>query len=85
LNNNLYEKIAERTEALKRRNEQLLEHSFNNNHLVRRPVANLLGLIELFNNQDYTDQVNALVIEKIRQSVEELDKIIIQINENLDQ
>jgi light-regulated signal transduction histidine kinase (bacteriophytochrome) len=50
----LEEKVAQRTENLKQRNERLREYAFFNAHHLRGPVANILGLIYLIQCKDFT-------------------------------
>lgn len=83
LNNTLQERVRERTLTLENANRKLTQYAFNNNHLVRRPVANILGLIKLFNYKDLSGAENEEVIKMITQSAHELDDIIREINKHL--
>jgi len=42
-------------------------------HDVRGPVATILGLVQLFNMEDYYDPANKVVIEGIHKITDELD------------
>ncbi len=44
LNESLRAKVSERTDALKKMNEQLLNFAFINSHNIRGPICRLLGL-----------------------------------------
>jgi light-regulated signal transduction histidine kinase (bacteriophytochrome) len=50
--------------------------AFMQSHEVRRPVSSILGLIGLFNRDDYGDPFNAIVLEKMLAATEELDQVI---------
>lgn len=84
LNNTLLERVKERTRTLENANKKLTQYTFSNNHLVRRPVANILGLTKLFNHKDISGAENEEVIRMIAQSAHELDDIIREINDHLD-
>ncbi|WP_462251300.1 hypothetical protein [Ekhidna sp.] len=68
IRDNLQQKITERTEKLEKENEKLLEYSFINAHLVRAPIANILGLTQL----EYSNPR----IKEIKKSVQEMDEIV---------
>lgn len=81
LNANLQLRVEERTENLEKANEILREFSFTNSHKVRKPVANILGLIEAFNLAELNSEEQKNILNHIHESVKELDKIIHDINE----
>ncbi len=60
-------------------NEKLFEIAFLQAHQVRAPVANILGMISLFNADDPNDPINGEVIRELRGVTEALDNIIYQI------
>jgi PAS domain S-box-containing protein len=57
-------------------NVKLLEVTRVQSHDLRRPVANILGLIYLFNSDQPDYEFNRTLIESLQMSVEELDRII---------
>ncbi len=61
---------------LKRKNEQLAEIARVNSHEIRRPLANILGLVALFNQEDPADSFNIEVLAKLKLSARELDEVI---------
>jgi PAS domain S-box-containing protein len=67
---------------LKRKNEQLAEIARLNSHEIRRPLANILGLVALFNQEDPADKFNIEVLEKLNLSAKELDEVIHRIVDN---
>lgn len=75
--------LRKKSEALlKAKNEKMVEIAFLQSHIVRRPVANVLGLINLVNFNKPDDPVNLEVIPKIETAAKELDAIIDQIVRN---
>ncbi|MCE3279953.1 MAG: sensor protein [Bacteroidetes bacterium] len=69
--------MRERSEKmLAMKNEKLTEIAFLQSHQVRRPVATLLGLINLIKLEDPADPINMEVIPKIEVVTKELDLVI---------
>ncbi len=64
------------TKRIENQNQTLREIAFLQSHRVRRPLANILGLISVFNRKNMTDPFNHLVLEKLLFSTQELDEII---------
>lgn len=73
-------KLAEN--QLKFQNEKLLEISFLQSHMVRRPVSSILGLIHLMNFDNPSDPTNLEVIPNLQKATKELDDIIHEIVKN---
>ncbi|WP_436516481.1 tetratricopeptide repeat protein [Ekhidna sp. To15] len=81
MNNNLEKIVNKRTEELKLRNQQLKEYLSSNSHIVRAPLARILGLVDLY---DPKDPVNLPFInESLQDSATELDNALRSINEKL--
>jgi len=66
-------------EKLKMQNEKLIEIAFLQSHQVRVPVANILGLFDLFNFEDITDPVNSEVLTMLKVTAESLDELVREI------
>lgn len=62
-------------------NERLREIAHLQSHNVRRPVASILGLINLFDKRNPQNEMNGLVIEKLDIVCKELDTTIHEIVE----
>lgn len=84
LNDGLNEKVKERTQTLEKANEKLKKYSFTNNHVIRKPIANILGIIKLFNSEKIDDPINITSLELLKETTKELDEIIHEINKNLE-
>lgn len=65
-------------EKLVEKNKSLEEYAFITSHNLRRPLANILGLVQLFDEKKSDDDLNKEIIEKLKTSAEELDEVIKQ-------
>jgi tetratricopeptide (TPR) repeat protein len=84
LNNGLQVKVKERTSNLEKANEQLKENIYSINHIIRKPLANILGIISLVNKDNYSDPSNYESIELLEKTTKQLDEIIKELNNNPD-
>jgi signal transduction histidine kinase len=82
--------VTEKTETLKTTNEELIKHnneliqfSYTVSHNLRGPVARLLGLTQLLNNEKDPSLKEAM-IEMIHKSGNELDTVIKDLNKVID-
>jgi PAS domain S-box-containing protein len=79
----LLTQLEEKNETLKRQNEALREIARRESHEMRRPLANILGLVDVINLQE---QEKAQYISQLIQVAKELDSVIHKIvhtaNEN---
>lgn len=81
INSNLEQIVNQRTEELKRKNKQLREYLSDNSHIVRAPLARILGLVDLY---DVNDLDNLEFINKsLHESATELDNALREINDKL--
>ena len=76
--------VFERTEELEHQNKQLTEYAFINSHLLRAPLASILGIINLLKGTKLTEDQKEY-IEYLSQSSTDLDEVIGKINKTLDQ
>lgn len=61
-------------------NERLMEISWIQSHKVRGPVASILGLAQIFNENDISDPINVEILRKLKIATNDLDDIIREIN-----
>lgn len=61
-------------------NERLKDIAWIQSHKVRSPVATIMGLMQLFNNEQLSDPVNEKVLEGLHEAVQNLDEVIKEIN-----
>lgn len=66
-----------------RQNEKLKEVAWLSSHEVRRPLANIIGLINMMKLAPYMDE-KLKIIENINRSAAELDKIVHSINSTIE-
>jgi hypothetical protein len=77
-NAELEQKVFERTKEIAARNEQLEEFAFFNAHIYRAPVANLLGLIDLY-DKEKNEKEKEQIIALIKDSIHKLEEAAIAI------
>lgn len=75
MNDGLDLMVKNRTAELEERNYQLTEYAFINSHLLRAPLARVLGLTDLI-RMESTDPKTQDLMNKLFNSCEELDEII---------
>lgn len=75
LNNNLEILVQQRTEKLENRNKQLKEYAFYNAHILRRPVANILGLYQVYVMETDAQEKETL-LKHMYTATKELDVVI---------
>ena len=76
--------ITERKKAedeLKESVQNLSDIAFMQSHQVRAPIAQILGLINLFKFEEPNDPVNAEILTHLKKSANSFDKIIYKITE----
>jgi signal transduction histidine kinase len=82
-NLHLEERVHERTKELEQQNKQLAEYAYINSHLVRGPLARVIGLTHLLLLKPGTGEQKEL-IENLNVAASELDSVIFSINNALD-
>ncbi|WNB17485.1 phytochrome family protein [Marivirga arenosa] len=75
MNNGLDLMVKNRTAELEERNYQLTEYAFINSHLLRAPLARILGLTDIIRRES-TDPITVDLMNKLFTSCGELDEII---------
>jgi len=68
------------TADLVQRNKDQEQFNYIVSHNLRAPVANITGLLELFNDPDITDQDKGFVMNGISSSIKSLDNVITDMN-----
>ncbi|WP_026750805.1 PAS domain-containing protein [Sediminibacterium sp. C3] len=61
---------------LESKNKQLARIAWEQSHLVRAPLARILGLVNLFNNHLVSEEERLKFLEYLKISAEELDAVI---------
>jgi tetratricopeptide (TPR) repeat protein len=83
MNESLEELVKLRTQKMHSQNEKLREYTFSNAHLVRAPLANILGLTALLKENNLTPDERKELNSKILTSAEELDQVVRKVNDVL--
>ncbi len=84
LNENLEALVKQRTNKLEDQNAKLTQYAFYNAHVLRRPVATILGLNNLLEIEK-NEAERAIILGHLNSTVLELDKTIRQIQDIVDQ
>lgn len=79
IQNNLEQLVHERTLELETRNRELQTYAYDNAHIVRRPLSNILSLLDIINQEDRSKTRNAQLRE-IRKKAKDLDEVVRKIN-----
>lgn len=72
--------LKEKELRILKQNEQLREIAQINSHVIRRPVATILGLMNILDKNCVYGEENLEIMEHLITSTEELDAVIRQIN-----
>lgn len=83
LNNNLERMVEERTSVIQKKNVKLKEYSFLNAHIVRGPLANILGLTQLLKGEVHEEEKRQM-IEHLHYSADKLDDVLSDIKRKLE-
>jgi tetratricopeptide (TPR) repeat protein len=82
-NENLEKIVSERTQVIREQNERLLEFVYLNSHKIRGPIATLLGLVHLMQNEKNSHLHDELV-QYVCSSAKELDCMVRDVNRELE-
>lgn len=83
LNNNLEQIVEERTSVIRKKDVKLKEYSFLNAHIVRGPLANILGLTKLLKTELAEDEKHEM-INHLHYSAGKLDDVLTDIKKKLE-
>lgn len=84
MNGSLEKVVKERTKDIEERNKKLKKYAFMNSHMVRAPLANILGAIQHL--EDKTDKITAdELLDIVKVSATNLDDVIKEIGRSLDE
>jgi ligand-binding sensor domain-containing protein len=84
MNDQLELKVSERTISLEESNKRLIEYAYNNAHMIRGPLARLLGLTYISKiSKSHKKKDIKILINKIEESGNELDSVIRELGKKL--
>jgi PAS domain S-box-containing protein len=75
-------KLIELQQELEERVRQLKVVSFKNSHLLRSPVASIIGLVNLIEEQGIAGEHNKRVLHFLKETITKLDDVIHEINDD---
>ncbi len=75
LNETLEKKVEDKVADIKSQNEKLEKYAFMNAHVVRAPLANIVGAMELYHQLDDVEQKDEL-LEMVEESASKLDQAV---------
>jgi PAS domain S-box-containing protein len=75
--------LIKHTKEIEQQNKQLMEIAFMQSHIVRAPLARLLGLVMLLKSADTTSVDNDIILDYLFTSANELDAVIKNISEKI--
>lgn len=74
--------VKKRTHELEEKNNRIRRYSFSNSHIVRAPLARILGLTDVARMEN---DISLELFELIRKNAKELDHVIREMNKILDE
>lgn len=77
--------IHKKTEAITEKNRRLQEIAWTQSHLVRAPLARLLGLLDLLDYEEVNAEEKEFCLTQVRESAREVDEIIHKIVKKTEQ
>lgn len=72
---NLNNSLSEASEMISSKDRTLEEIAYSQSHLVRRPLANIIGLVEMLESTEEPSMNNSIVV-MLKQSAAELDEMV---------
>lgn len=72
---NLNYSLTQAGEIISSKEKTLEEIAYSQSHLVRRPLANIIGLVEMLETTDELSP-NNMIVDMLKQSAEELDLMV---------
>jgi hypothetical protein len=73
-------RLVELENELEEKVEQLKVVSFKNSHLLRSPVASIIGLVDLIEEHGITSDHNKQIFHFLQEAITKLDNVIHEIN-----
>ncbi|MEO9485181.1 MAG: hypothetical protein ABJG47_17110 [Ekhidna sp.] len=83
MNGSLEDTVKERTKDIEKRNEQLKQYAFMNSHMVRAPLANIIGAASHLEDENDSEKMKELM-QMIKISAASLDDVIKEVGKSLE-
>lgn len=75
-------RLVELQGNLEEKVEQLKAISYKNSHLLRGPVASIIGLVDLIEEHAVTSEHNRQILHYLKETISKLDGVVQNINED---
>jgi PAS domain S-box-containing protein len=73
--------LVELQDQLEEKVEQLKVVSYKNSHLLRNPVASIIGLVDMIEEQGINGEHNRQILHFLKEAITKLDTVIHEIND----
>ena len=74
-------KLVELRSELEQKVQQLKIISYKNSHLLRSPVASIIGLVDLIEEHSVSSEHNKQILHFLKEAITKLDEVIHEIND----
>ncbi|MFN4082944.1 MAG: response regulator [Bacteroidia bacterium] len=64
-------------------NKRLKEYAFLTSHKLRHPIANIIGLVDLFNYSNINAAENLIILESLSKSANILNQVVFELHQSL--
>ncbi|UXP31105.1 hypothetical protein N6H18_12165 [Reichenbachiella agarivorans] len=81
--NNLEDIILRKTVELQKKNKQLSDYAYNNAHILRAPLSNILGLIQILEKENLTKPDHLQELKGLKERADHLDQLVKEVNQIL--
>lgn len=68
--------VKKRTNKIQQQNNKIREYAFSNSHLVRAPVAKILGILQLMGTSELDEETTEKMKQHLALSAQEMDEIL---------
>ena len=82
MNHHLEDLVEQKSSELDLKSKKLIDFAFFNSHKMRKPIANIRGLTSLLEEEE-DEQSAHEIVRNLKESSEELDAVITELNEIL--
>lgn len=77
---NLEQLVGEHTTMLEEKNKQLADYAYDNAHIVRAPLSNILGILDILKLRNANTKGILAQLDSIRKNALQLDRVVRKIN-----
>lgn len=78
--NNLEKIIEKKTQELTQKNKLLASYAYNNAHILRAPLSNILGLISILERENIESEKTKGILQQLKTQAVALDELVKEVN-----